>query len=198
MITICDFNDSFTYNIYTEIKRLYPLIDVEVVEFDQILKKLKWLKSQRGKHILILGPGPGHPDEYKIFFRDINKLFSKSNIFIFGICLGHQILCQLLGAEVKRSKLPVHGQKVTYEKRKNLSIPGISFPLEVQRYNSLAVKSSIKIVELFKQKNIKFYIESDEIIVTYGDHFITYQFHPESVGTTCPESYFRIIGKFLL
>ena len=198
MITICDFNDSFTYNIYAEIKLLYPLIDIEVINFDKIPTRLKELKFKLDKHVLVLGPGPGHPCEYREIFEDLDDLLQKPNIFLFGICLGHQIIAQLFGAEVKKSKWPVHGQKVVFDKKKDFSLPGIRFPLEVQRYNSLAVQSSKKIVELFKQKNIKSYIDRGEIIVTYGDHFITYQFHPESVGTTCPESYFRIIGEFLL
>ena len=37
---------------------------------------------------------------------------------------------------------------------------------------------------------VECYIQDDEILISKGKYFITYQFHPESVGTT-----FR--GKFM-
>jgi len=140
-----DFEDSFSYNVIQELIECGLEVDV-----------IKWFEfNGSSRHdLLVLGPGPGHPDDYKLIFELIEK-WLHSNKKIFAICLGHQIISRILGFEVSKSKFPTHGQKVQLE-------------LDEFWQNS---RSSL---------------------------FLSYQFHPESMGTKCRRAFFRPILTDLL
>ena len=103
-IVIVDFNDSFTWNIFSTLKEIDQNLQVEIVH---------WLNFEvplRDKTIVILGPGPGHPNEYQKFIPKISKILSSSLIYLIGICLGHQLIAKLMGMEIVPSASLVHGQ----------------------------------------------------------------------------------------
>ena len=137
VVSLLDFNDSFTFNIATYLGHLghsFQIIPFECI--DSFLKKPFLLRAQ---HALVFGPGPGHPDEYSHLFPSIKKLLFCDNLFHLGICLGHQIIGRILGDKVVRSKNPLHGQSVP------LIVPSWEscFPkkmwgreIHVQRYNT--------------------------------------------------------------
>ena len=54
-----DFDDSFTYNLVQELEEVG--ISCDVVHW----KDIESLPSDK---ILVLGPGPGHPDDYQSLF----------------------------------------------------------------------------------------------------------------------------------
>lgn len=169
--TFIDFEDSFSFNVVQEL--VSADFEVEVVNW-------KDFETLPEEGLLVLGPGPGHPDDYQQVFSLIKNWMDGSRP-LFGVCLGHQILWRILDEEVVRSKHPTHGQKVQILLPKSwqdfLQLPENVF---VQRYNSLAVlaQSSPRAPHL---KNL---IHDDEIIITRGDKILTYQFHPESIGTS--------------
>ncbi|MBL6991636.1 MAG: aminodeoxychorismate/anthranilate synthase component II [Bacteriovoracaceae bacterium] len=199
-VSIIDFNDSFTYNISSE---LYGQnINHKVVELSKaagFLQDLNYLltNNSQTKHVVIYGPGPGHPQDYSTLFPMIEALFARKNLLHFGVCLGHQIIWQIKGVNAIRSKKPIHGQQV------NVTIPpwkGI-FPKQfwgkevlVSRYNSLVVDS----VALEKFPSWKFVYTDGECMMSTGTGIITYQFHPESVGTSCPSMFFTPISNFFV
>ncbi|MFN8370822.1 MAG: hypothetical protein U0T83_09400 [Bacteriovoracaceae bacterium] len=188
-VILLDFDDSFIFNILSDLKRLN--IEGEVVHWKKI-NKLKL--SPHTKNVIIYGPGPGHPHEYKSIYPKIEKWLKEKNLFHLGICLGHQLLWNINGCAIKNSIKPMHGQPVS------IKIPkwDKSFPKEywdkivtVQRYNSLGI-SSEKIIDHFVVDE-----EYQEPMVGRGKNFITYQFHPESVGTSCRKLFFNPIIEFL-
>lgn len=190
-VLVCDFADSFTYNIYSCFKEFFPEVVVDVISFEKID-----LKLALDYDLVVLGPGPGHPREYQKFLENINLRELRKTCFIFGVCLGHQLFWSVNGAEIKPSINPVHGQKVQY------NLEGSSWArilatqsLEVQRYNSLGV---YKTSQLNSDLAEHIYWCQNELIMSWGDNFLTYQFHPESVGTTYPESLFRPLAAKLL
>jgi anthranilate/para-aminobenzoate synthase component II len=172
-----DFDDSFSYNVIQELEELG--IKVQVINW-------KDLELTPQTDLLIFGPGPGHPDEYQRLFPLLQEWLSKKKPF-FGICLGHQIFWTLRGEKVIRSKEPLHGQKV----RLHLS-PFWKEWLKldedpwVQRYNSLCILGTAQI----QNPDVLSFIQDDEILLTKGENVITYQFHPESVGTTFRAAFF--------
>lgn len=185
--TFIDFDDSFSYNVVQELEAAG--IATEVVNWRDF-------ENLPEEGLLVLGPGPGHPDEYQRLF----PLFSewlKAKRPLLGICLGHQIYWRLQGEEVVRSKYPLHGQRVKLELspkwREWLELPEAA-SVWVQRYNSLSVLESSRIRSPFTTN----FIQNDEILITRGEKVITYQFHPESVGTTFRQAFLRPVLRDLV
>lgn len=182
-VLFIDFEDSFSFNVVQELTQLG--LNVEVISWTEF-------KTVSDHDLLVLGPGPGHPDDYHYIFEVI-KDWQAAKKKIFGICLGHQILWRLMGYEVTKSAYPLHGQKI----KLNLTLAWqewLNLPSEiwVQRYNSLAV------IDQIMSEGIENLVENGEIIMSRSTDFISYQFHPESVGTKCRESFFRPILSDLL
>lgn len=175
-ITIIDFEDSFTFNIATELYAYEK--DIVVISHDEFFaqKNLhKFLSELKQKSAIILGPGPGSPEEYEHYFSFIKELRDNPNIFLMGICLGHQVLALIDGLSVRRSQRPMHGEqvKINFD---NLNIL-------VQRYNSLAVYESPRSI---KELQIRQFLRG-----------ISYQFHPESIGTENRYLFFESLLKFI-
>ncbi len=180
-----DFEDSFTFNLIQELESVG--IKSEVIHWQDF-------EQLPSEGILILGPGPGHPDDYQRIFPLVKTWLDAKKPY-FGVCLGHQILWRILGEDVVRSKDPLHGQRVkltlTEEWQAHLKLKG---ELLVQRYNSLAVPSQAGL----RNPEFSNFIQNDEILITRGEKLLTYQFHPESVGTTFRKAYFMPILSHLV
>ena len=196
---ILDFQDSFTYNIFSVLKETNPTLRIKVIPYKEILSLCRSLKSTKRKFGLILGPGPGHPDEYLEVESYISTFLAMKNVYLMGICLGHQIIAKALGHNIKSSIKPVHGQTQTYNLNCDFSrfLDGVG-TITVQRYNSLSAYYTKPDSRLENELKIKYLKEGEEIIMIKGERLLTYQFHPESVGTTCPKKYFQHIVNFLI
>lgn len=198
-IVIFDFEDSFTYNIFSELSEIFNQETIQVIQKESILSHLQTLANHKEPTVVVLGPGPGHPDQYIYLHKAVERLLVKENIFIFGICLGHQILCQMFGARVDLCKKPIHGQSISYKLDNDLAKSiGVSKNIVVQRYNSLAVFINNEFLEVLKSKKVEFYEQDHEVLILKSNSLLSYQFHPESIGTTCPKSFFKPISEFLL
>ncbi len=183
-IWIIDFEDSFTYNIASEFYRLG--FECEVIDWK------KWqLPSTQVPKLLVLGPGPGHPDEYHLENHILQ--WWKTHVPIAGLCLGHQFLARFLGLRVEGSVNPMHGEAIDLEPpqawQKKFHLPA---NLSAQRYNSLGVKKQVL------PKDWQGWEHQGEWIGFSHKRAISYQFHPESVGTSCPEAFFKTITSFIL
>jgi anthranilate/para-aminobenzoate synthase component II len=198
-VSICDFEDSFTYNIHSELLALG--LDSEVIGLGEVKNHLEYKINHKVKHVIILGPGPGHPREYVFLKESVLKLMQNPNILIMGICLGHQLLWYFQGANISRALKPLHGQQEVYEFTsidhqvwKKL----LGERIEVQRYNSLAVKMDADTQKKYQAKGQQLFVQDQECIISMYKNIISYQFHPESVGTSCPQQFFAPICRFLL
>lgn len=192
-VWLIDFDDSFTYNICSELFELG--LSVEVVHWTRWDQLYEVLSGTQERMALILGPGPGHPDEYDL--KGLNKLHRHEHLFICGICLGHQLIWQHIGLEIRRCKKPVHGQQVEIEVPEwfdFLSADLYGKKIRVQRYNSLCVKPDTQ--KIPDDTNVL--IEQDELLASGFAKTLTYQFHPESIGTSFRQSFFRPVLDFLV
>lgn len=191
---IFDFNDSFTYNIYSTLVNINNDLVIKVISFNDIEITLKNIIGTNQKCGIILGPGPGHPSEYSFIHKHLREILDNPNFFLMGICLGHQILLEFLGCIVTKTKSPIHGQVAHYKLNSRLANHiGCLQDIYVQRYNSHAVfktNSYDRSLELFKK--------NDEVIISVSERLLTYQFHPESIGTSCPKNFFMRLVKFLI
>ncbi len=175
MILMIDNYDSFVYNLYQLIGSIEP--DMKVVRNDKItVKEIKALKPQA----IVISPGPGKPKDAGICEQVIAQL--KGEIPILGVCLGHQAICETLGATVSYAKKMMHGKTsmITIEPDSTLFF-GMDSPLKVARYHSLAV------IEETLPKELRVTARSEDQEIMAIEHvrepLYGVQFHPESVMT---------------
>ena len=97
MILLIDNYDSFSYNLY----QLIGTFDENIVVIRNDEKNIKKIDEMEPR-LIILSPGPGKPKDAGICI-DVVKYF-KGKVPIFGVCLGHQAICEAYGATVTYAK----------------------------------------------------------------------------------------------
>ncbi len=176
MILFIDNYDSFTYNLVQFCGSVNP--DIKVVRNDEIT--VEEIEKLNPSHI-ILSPGPGYPKNAGVCEDVIRKL--KGKFPILGVCLGHQAICEVFGAEITHARKLMHGKKSNIIVDNSCKIfadmPNV---IEGARYHSLiANRSSIP-----EDLRVTAQDETGEVMgVKHRDYEIYgLQFHPESILTS--------------
>lgn len=185
MILLIDNYDSFTYNL---VQYLFELgAEVEVVRNDQI--DVAGIRARRPER-LVLSPGPCTPSEAGVTLEAIRQL--SGGLPILGVCLGHQAIGQAFGGKVVRAKSVMHGKTSPVHHDGSGLFTGISSPMQVGRYHSLAVEPAT----LPPSLAVTAWTDDGEIMgLVHREHpTVGVQFHPESVLT--PEGK-RLLTHFL-
>ena len=183
-ILLLDNYDSFTYNLVHLIKSLG--YDVEVRRNDAIT-----LEEADEFDKIMLSPGPGIPSEAGLLL-DIVKHCAPSKS-ILGVCLGHQAIGEVFGAQLINLKEVHHGVSSTINITcDDLLFKGMERSFEGGRYHSWAVSSSGFPDDL----EVTAIDDSGEIMALRHRKYDVrgVQFHPESVLTPMG---FRIIQNWL-
>lgn len=187
---LCDFEDSFTYNIFSEFTLLG--YKVEIIERKKIAEFLERTKNTQERLGIILGPGPGHPKDYGDVITSLKVCLTNQNLYIFGICLGHQLIATAMGFEINKSYKPSHGEAFDLDLSKEAQrVFNLSSRIKIQRYNSLSLKDTKEVAFKLKKSAVNFIPHNGEILALKGKNFLSYQFHPESVGTSFRSQFFR-------
>ena len=196
MITICDFEDSFTYNLYSDFVEDYK---VSIVQAKDVKSYFKSKLHSTVKEVIVLGPGPGHPSQYKDLHEIIKGLMLNNYIFLFGVCLGHQIIWEALGKSCIHSKEPVHGQSIPLDlTNSNFSKLLQKSRLSMQRYNSLCISLNNTEYSELDKNGWTLLVQNTELLMSYKENLLTYQFHPESIGTSCKNELYIPVKTFLI
>lgn len=186
MILLIDNYDSFAYNVFQLVGSVNP--DIKVVRNDELSPED--IAELAPSHI-ILSPGPGRPKDAGIC-EDVIRTFA-GRIPILGICLGHQAICEVFGAEITYAKELMHGkQSVASLDNDSVLFAGMEPDMTVARYHSLAADPE-SLPECLK---VTARTEDGEIMAVEHREYPVYgvQFHPESVLT--PKGR-KIIENFL-
>jgi anthranilate synthase/aminodeoxychorismate synthase-like glutamine amidotransferase len=177
--------DSFTYNLVQYLGELGQ--QVKVFRNDKItLARIKQLRPKR----IVISPGPGRPEDAGISCAVIREFARK--IAILGVCLGHQCLGFVYGAQIIGARKLMHGKtSLIYHDRKTI-FKGIPNPFEATRYHSLIVERKtlpkcLEIIAWTKEKEIMGL--KHKIYPLWG-----VQFHPESILTKVGKN---ILANFL-
>lgn len=196
MISICDFEDSFTFNLFSD---LIDDFDVQIIKAKEVKSFLKSKLHSTDKEVIILGPGPGHPSQYKDLHEILKGLILNKYIFLFGVCLGHQLIWEALGKVCSYAKNPIHGQSIKLDfhntfyqnffKQESISM---------QRYNSLAITLSAEEFKKLELDGWELFKIDDELLISYKDNILTYQYHPESIGTSSKNELYTPVKNFLI
>jgi para-aminobenzoate synthetase len=172
---LVDNHDSYTYNVF----HLLAAASGEepmVVNNDAV----SWrVLTRMDFDAIVLSPGPGHPSRWHDFgvCRDILRY---SEVPVFGICLGHQGIGNLLEGTVNRAPMAMHGRlsRVMHE-GKGL-FKDVPQGFSVVRYHSLAITTP-------PGPEGQIVAWADDGVVMGVEHtkrpIWGVQFHPESIST---------------
>ncbi len=176
MILLIDNYDSFSYNLVQLIGSVSPE-KIRIVRNDET--SAEEIGAWKPSHI-VLSPGPGRPKDAGIC-EDVVKRFMEE-IPILGVCLGHQAICEVLGARITYAKELMHGKQSMIKLDTESPIfAGLSGTEAAARYHSLAAERASLPAELLVTGET----EDGEVMAVEHRDFALYglQFHPESVLT---------------
>jgi anthranilate synthase/aminodeoxychorismate synthase-like glutamine amidotransferase len=186
---VVDNIDSFVYNLvqYVGMQAGNPIVvdnRTSEREIDKIISK------EKITHIII-SPGPKTPKEAGISNYVIKKYHKK--IPILGVCLGHQCIGSIFGAEIRRAKTLVHGKTSTIVHEDSRIFAGIPKSFKATRYHSLAVDDKKFPEELKITARSK---DDKEVMALEHKKYPLFgvQFHPESILT---KDGMRLVKNFL-
>lgn len=133
MLLMIDNYDSFTWNLVQYLQELGE--EVRVVRNDELsVDDIAALKPER----IVISPGPCTPDEAGVSMAVIDRL--GPSVPIFGVCLGHQSIGQVLGGKVVRARQIMHGKTSPMHHSGVGVFAGLDNPFEATRYHSLIVE----------------------------------------------------------
>ena len=138
MILVLDNYDSFTYNLVQRIGELDSGWELKVIRND-VRTAEEAAEEYKPTH-LIISPGPCTPNEAGESMNFVKHFHGK--IPILGVCLGHQSIAQVFGADIIRADRLMHGKtsEITHDARGVYA--GLPDPFTATRYHSLIVDTS--------------------------------------------------------
>jgi len=174
-VLVIDSYDSFVYNLVQYLGELGadPIIHRnDAITVDEAVAT--------GADGVLLSPGPGRPEDAGILCEAV-PAFAAYGTPVFGVCLGHQAIGHVYGAEVVRAPELMHGKTSDISHDGQGVFAGLPTPLTATRYHSLVLnEDSVP--------------ESLEVTARTADGMIMgvrhrefdvegVQFHPESILT---------------
>ena len=189
MIIVIDNYDSFTYNLVQYLgelgKELPVASEVQVYRNDKIdLEQIQRLQPDG----IVISPGPGRPEDAGISGSLYTKL--GTSVPILGVCLGHQSLGQVFGAEIASAPVLMHGKTSEIYHTGVGVFRGLANPFTATRYHSLVIDRS-SCPEVLE---ITAWVEDGTIMgVRHRNypHLEGVQFHPESILTSSGKQLMR-------
>lgn len=174
-VLVIDSYDSFVYNLVQYLGELGA--DPVVVRNDEISVAEALERAPDG---VLLSPGPGRPEASGIICDAIES-FADCGTPLLGVCLGHQAIGHVYGAQVVGAPQLMHGKTSAIEHNDTGVFAGLVSPLTATRYHSLTldpdtIPDSLEVTAR----------STDGVVmgVRHREHDVEgVQFHPESILT---------------
>jgi anthranilate synthase component 2 len=182
-LLVIDNYDSFTFNL-VQMFRNYDL-EITVVRADALT--VDDVAGERPDYVLV-SPGPKSPGAAGISTELVRRHHGAFPIL--GVCLGMQCINEAFGGTTVRAPVPVHGRTSAVHHDGSGLFAGVSEPVTVARYHSLATTG------ISGQLRVNAY-SADGVpmgIQHVSEPLFGVQFHPESFLT---EHGFTMIENFL-
>lgn len=174
MILIIDNYDSFTYNLVHLVAA--ETDDYLVVRNDAVtIEEIREMSPDK----ILISPGPGRPKDAGLT-EEIIEEFGKETP-ILGVCLGHQAIGEVFGAQVVHAPTLMHGKTSDIYHDSKSVFKDVEEGFTATRYHSLVLNpDSIPDVFVITAKT------SDDVVmgIRHKEFPIEgIQFHPESILT---------------
>ncbi len=185
MILMIDNYDSFTYNLVQYLREMSA--EIRVVRNDALsVEDVANLAPQA----IVLSPGPGRPEDAGICCEVIRRFSGR--VPLLGVCLGHQAIGLTFGGKVIHAKRLMHGKTSEITTDGKGVFDGITRPITVMRYHSLAVEEATLPPELIVTARTD---DGEVMGIRHRTHLTEgIQFHPESIMTPTGK---RLLRNFL-
>ncbi len=186
-VLVIDNYDSFTFNLVQYLLELGAVVDVyrnDALTAEQVVQ-------DDPTHVL-LSPGPGRPEDSGVCGDVCRLLCEGPQIPMLGVCLGHQTLCEVHGAQVVRASRIMHGKTSPVLHDGSGVLARIPSPFTATRYHSLIVEEPSLPPSLVATART----DQDELMaVRHRDRPVFgLQFHPESILSQAGH---QMLGNFL-
>ncbi|RED36149.1 anthranilate synthase component I /anthranilate synthase component II [Rhodopseudomonas thermotolerans] len=182
-VLLVDHDDSFVHMLADYFRQVGA--QVTVVRYVHGLKML----AENAYDLLVLSPGPGRPEDFRI--KDTIDAALEKKLPIFGVCLGVQAMGEYFGGTLGQLAQPAHGRPSRIQVRGGTLMRGLPNEVTIGRYHSLYVDMSDMPKELTvtasTEDGIAMAIEHNTLPVG------GVQFHPESLMSLGGEVGLRIV-----
>ena len=182
-VLLIDHDDSFVHMLADYFRQVGA--DVTVVRHIHALDML----ARRPWDLLVLSPGPGRPEDFKIALT-IDAALAKK-LPIFGVCLGVQAIGEYFGGQLGQLATPAHGRPSQVQVKGGCLMQNLPDQIIIGRYHSLYVERDSMpdslIVTATTDDGVAMAIE--HLSLPVGG----VQFHPESLMSLGGEVGLRIV-----
>ncbi len=189
-VLIIDNFDSFTFNLVHYFEKLGASVEVKRNNETNI----KEIIESNPSHI-VLSPGPGVPNDSGICIEIVKQL--KGTIPILGVCLGHQVIGLVFGAQVCSASKVMHGKTSNITHNAKGLFKNIPQAFSATRYHSLTLDPKSLPTEITKTAWSFDDDKNNEVLMGIeieGLNLYGVQFHPESIASEYGES---LLKEFL-
>jgi len=182
-VLLIDHDDSFVHMLADYFRQVGA--SVTVVRYVHALDML----AQRRWDLLVLSPGPGRPEDFRMA-ATIEAALAKQ-LPIFGVCLGVQAIGEYFGGQLGQLATPAHGRPSQVKVKGGCLMQNLPEQIVIGRYHSLYVERDSMpdslVVTATTDDGVAMAIEHKSLPVG------GVQFHPESLMSLGGEVGLRIV-----
>ncbi|MFJ9553505.1 aminodeoxychorismate synthase component I [Nocardiopsis sp. NPDC101807] len=174
-LLLIDNHDSYTYNLVHLVARVLGDTPLVLANDDP-----RWAAFDASSvDAVVVSPGPGRPQNPRDLGR-VPRLLEDGRLPVLGVCLGHQAIAHLAGADVVSAPQPRHGHLTRVRHTGRGLFAGVPQDFTAVRYHSLAVPAPLPgtlAATAWAEDDVVMALEHRSL-PRWG-----VQFHPESVAS---------------
>ena len=174
-VLLVDNHDSYTYNLAQLVAGVLGESPLVLTNDDP-----RWDGFDASAvDAVVVSPGPGRPQNPRDL-GSVPRLLENERLPVLGVCLGHQAIAHLAGADVVSAPQPRHGHLTRVRHTGGGLFAGVPQDFTAVRYHSLAVPSPLPdplVATAWAEDDVVMALEHRDL-PRWG-----VQFHPESVAS---------------